>query len=66
MNGVYMVWGRSAVLQGISESLQHYTKMHKAKYADHSLYGAQPRLLHVLLITLFTTAHAANYYCTCC
>jgi len=45
------------LLQGIAESLQHYTKMQKAKCADRSIYGAQARLQFVLLITL----PAANY-----
>jgi len=45
-----------ARIQGFAESLQHYTKMHKAKCTDHSIYGAQAGLQFVLLITLFTTA----------
>jgi len=45
------------LLQGFAESLQHYTKMHKAKFTDRSIYGAQVRLQYVLLITL----PAANY-----
>jgi len=40
------------VLQGFAESLQHYTKMHKAKCTDRSIYGAQVGLQYVLLITL--------------
>jgi len=47
----------AAALQGFAESLQHYTKMHKAKSADRSIYGAQAGLEFVLLITL----PAANY-----
>jgi len=49
----------SGGVQGFAESLQHYTKMHKAKYAaaDRSIHGAQVRLQYVLLITL----PAANY-----
>ena len=46
-----------SLVQDFAESLQHYTKMHKAKYADRSIYGAQVRLQYVLLITL----PAANY-----
>jgi len=36
-------------IQGFAESLQHYTKIHKVKSADRSIYGAQ---VSVLLITL--------------
>jgi len=32
-----------------TESLQHYTKMHKVKCTDHSIYGAQAGLQFVLL-----------------
>ena len=32
------------VIQGFSESLQHYAKMLKANCLDHSIYGAQAGL----------------------
>jgi len=41
-----------SLITGVSESLQHCTKMCRANCADHSVYGAQIGLQSVLLIIL--------------